>query len=81
MRKNILLGGVKIVRKRRGKKPVSDYRVRFNGEIRSASGVWTQEQCREYVNNFWQFIKGQNAVYHDWTTVTVVTTRDEGEAE
>jgi len=71
-------GGVEITPVAKGRKRISDYRLRFNGEIRSAKGVWTEDQCRAFADKFWSFLKEQGATYDDWVILVTPKKREEG---
>ncbi len=62
---------MKITSKRKGKRRLRDYRIRFDGEIRSNTGVWTQEQCRAVLEKFWLFLKEEDASH--WNFIVVAT--------
>lgn len=57
----------------RGRRRKRDYRVKFDGEIRSATGVWTEEQCRAFLENFNRFLEEQGAVYKEKYWAILVT--------
>ena len=69
---------MKITPTRKGKKRTKDFRVRFDGEIRSAEGVWTEEECRAFVELFWRFLRKHGAVYHDFV---IIATPGKGKRE
>ena len=53
-----------LTRTKRGKK--RDVRVRFDGEIRCAFGVWNEEECRRFLLKLFCFLNKQGVVYEDW---------------
>ncbi len=57
---------MKITSKRKGKRRLKDFRIRFDGEIRSATGVWTEQQARAFLLAFWCFLTRCGATYEDW---------------
>ena len=68
-------GKVKLVSRGQGRK--RDYRIMFQGEIKSATGIWTEEECREFWEKHYRFLEEHGAVYQDKFWAILVAPKSE----